>query len=135
MQADSSFWKKKLQDKPAKNIRTKTKAPKKPAKKTNPSELFNLDDDESEVELDSLGSFFVHLIDNDHYQDDTKASHAEDEEVIILSSGSETLLRQKTRQASRKARFSHPLAYLDPNFLLKKQKHEQRRTTRNNEDK
>ena len=33
--------------------------------------MFNLDeDDESEVDLDSLGSFFVHLIDNDYYQDD-----------------------------------------------------------------
>ena len=62
-----------LQDKPAKKTRTKNKALKKPAKKkTNPSELFNLDDDESEVELDSLGSFFVHLIDNDHSQDDVE---------------------------------------------------------------
>ena len=26
--------------------------------------------------------------------------------------------------------FSHPLAYLDPNFILKKQQHEARRTTR-----
>ena len=37
------------------------------------------DDDESEVELDSLGSFFVHLIDNDYYQDDVEASRAGDE--------------------------------------------------------
>jgi hypothetical protein len=40
---------------------------KKPAKKK--SEVvdpFTLDE-ESEVELDSLGSFFVHLIDIDHY--------------------------------------------------------------------
>ena len=49
------------------------------------------DDDESEVELDSLGSFFVHLIDNDYYQDEAEASHAGDAEVIILSSGSEPL--------------------------------------------
>ena len=53
----------------------KSKAIKNPAKKkSNPAKLFNLDDkdddDESEVELDSLGSFFVHLIDNDYYQDD-----------------------------------------------------------------
>ena len=77
--------------KPAKKTRTKSKAIKKPAKKkTNPVELFNLDDhedDESEVELDSLGSFFVHLIDNYHYEDDAEASRADDEEVITLSSG------------------------------------------------
>ena len=89
------------------------------------------DDDESEVELDSLGSFFVHLIDNDYYQDEAEASRAGDEEVIVLSSGSESLPKQKTRQASQKVRFSHPLAYLDPNFILKKQQHEARRTTRN----
>ena len=53
-----------------------------------------------------------------------------DAEVIILSSGSEPLPTQKTRHASRKVRFSHPLAHLDPNFLLKKQQHEARRTTR-----
>jgi hypothetical protein len=83
-----------LQDKPAKKTRTKHKAPKKPAKKkTTPSELFNLDDDESEVKLDSLGSFFVHLIDNDHYQDDAEGSHADGEEVTILSSDSEPLPR------------------------------------------
>ena len=97
MQADSPFWSRKLQDKPAKKVWTKNKAPKKPTKKkANPSELFNLDDDdddESGVELDSLGSFFVHLIDNDHYQDDAEACRADDEEVIVLSSGSEPLLK------------------------------------------
>ena len=83
-----------MQDKPAKKTRTKNKASKKPAKKkTNPSELFDLDDDESEVELDSLGSFFVHLIDNDHYQDDAEASHADVEEVTIIFSDSEPLPR------------------------------------------
>ena len=49
------------------------------------------DDDESEVELDSLGSFFVHLIDNDYYQDDAEACRAGDEEVIVLSFGSKPL--------------------------------------------
>lgn len=59
--ANSSFWNKKLQDKPPKKTRTKHKAPKKPAKKkTNPSESLNLDDDESE--------------------DDTEGSHADGEE-------------------------------------------------------
>ena len=67
LQADSPFWTKKLLDKPVKKTRTKSKAVKKPAKKkTNPAKLFDLDDnddDESEVTLDSLGSFFIHLID------------------------------------------------------------------------
>ena len=95
LQADSPFWTKKLQDKPAKKPRTKTKAIKKPAKKkSNPSELFDLDDnDESGVKLDSLGSFFVHLIDNDNYQDDAEGSQANTEEVNILSSDSEPLPR------------------------------------------
>ena len=85
---------------------------------------------EPEVELDSLGSFFIHLIDNDYYQDDAEGSQADDVEVIILSSGSDPLPTQKIRQANRKVKFSHPLAYLDPNFLLKTQQHEARRTTR-----
>ena len=85
---------------------------------------------DSEVELDSLGSFFIHLIDNDYYQDDAEGSQAEDAEVIILSSGSDPLPAQIIRQANRKVKFSHPLAHLDPNFLLKKQQHEARRTTR-----
>ena len=85
---------------------------------------------ESEVELDSLGSFFVHLIDNDYYQDDAEGSHAEDVEVTILSSDSDPLPTSKIRQANRKVKFSHPLSYLDPNFLLKTQQHEARRTTR-----
>ena len=89
------------------------------------------DDDESEVELDSLGSFFIHLIENDCYQEEAEASRAGEEEVIVLSSGTESVPKQKTRQANRKVRFSHPLAYLDPNFILKKQQHEARRTTRN----
>ena len=71
-----------------------------------------LDDDpdepEVEVELDSLGSFFIHLIDNDYYEDDAEASHAGDAEVIILSSGSEPLPTPKTRQANRKVRFFTP---------------------------
>ena len=141
-QGDDPFWKKKsqdklakTQDKPVRAPRVKTRVTKKPAKKrtAEASDLPNdeeLDDPESEVELDSLGSFFIHLIDNDHYQDDAEGSHAGDAEVIILSSGSEPLPSLKIRQANRKGNFSHPLAHLDPNFLLKKQQHEARRTTR-----
>ena len=85
---------------------------------------------DSEVELDSLGSFFIHLIDNDHSQNDAEASQADDVEVIILSSGSDPLPTPKIRRANREVKFAHPLAYLDPNFLLKTQQHEARRTTR-----
>ena len=59
-----------------------------------------------------------------------EGSQADDVEVIILSSGSDPLPTQKIRQANRKVKFSHPLAYLDPNFLLKTQQHEARCTTR-----
>ena len=108
---------------------------KKPAKKrttesSEPNADADLDNPDSEVELDSLGSFFIHLIDIDYYQDDAEGSQADDVEVIILSSGSDALPTQKIRQANGKVRFSHPLAHLDPNFLLKKQQHEARRTTR-----
>ena len=72
----------------------------------------------------------MHLIDNDYYQDDAEGSQADDVEVIILSFGSDPLPTQKIHQAIRKVRFSHPLAHLDPHFLLKKQQHEARRTTR-----
>ena len=34
------------------------------------------DDPEVEVELDSLGSFFMHLINNDLYQEDVEGSQA-----------------------------------------------------------
>ena len=94
----------------------------------------NLDEDldnlDSEVKLDSLGSFFIHLIDDDPYQEDAEASRAEDVEVNILSSGSDPQPTQKIRQAIWNVKFSHPLAYLDPNFLLKTRQHEARRTTR-----
>ena len=93
-----------------------------------------LDDDtedpEVEVELDSLGSLFMHLINNDVPQEDAEASQADDVEVITLSSGSDSMPTQKTRQAVRKVSFSHPVAHLDPTFILKTQQHEARRTTR-----
>jgi hypothetical protein len=108
---------------------------KKPAKrKTTASSDPPADDDvgnpEPEVELDLLGLFFIHLIDNDFYQDDAEGSQADDVEVIFLSSDSDPLPIPKIRRAIRKIKFSHPLAYLDPNFLLKTQQHEARRTTR-----
>ena len=82
--------------------------------------MLNLDDtSESEVALDSLGLLFNNLIDIDYCQDDTGANQAVEEEVTI-SSNSEPLPRQKPRLVTPKVRFSHPLAYLDPHFLLKK---------------
>ena len=89
---------------------------------------------ESEVALDSLGSFFNHLIDTDYQQEDTGTSHGKAEEVTIISSDSEPLPRQKIRRVTRKVRFSHPLAYHDPQFLLKRQIHESRRQTRTSKD-
>ena len=115
--------------------RPKMKAVKKTTKRKAPELIgLELDDDpdepEVEVELDSLGSLFMHLIDNDTYQEDVEGSQADDAEVIILSSGSDSLPTAKIRQAVRKVSFSHPLAHLDPTFILKTQQHEARRTTR-----
>ena len=62
-------------------------------------------------------------------QDLAEGSKADVVEVISLSSDSKPL-PPKIRRASRKYPFSHPYAQLDPNFLLKKQQHEARRTTR-----
>ena len=134
-QADSNFWKKKYDHGAAKKARAAKKAAKKTTKKNkkkpSASDMFELNDSsESEVALDSLGSFFNHLIDTDYYQDDTGASQAVEEEVTIISSVSEPLPRHKLRQVTRKVRFSHPLAHLDPHFLLKQQQHENRRKTR-----
>jgi len=93
-----------------------------------------IDDDvgnpDLEVELDSLGLLFTRLIDDDACQDDAEASNADVAEVTILSSDSDPLPLPKFRRANRKVKFSHPLAYLDSQFLMKTQQHEARRTTR-----
>ena len=75
-----------------------------------------------------------HLIDIDYQQEDTGASNPVIEEVTILSSDSDPLPRLKVRRVTRKVRFSHPLAYQDPQFLLKQQIHESRRQTRASKD-
>ena len=51
-------------------------------------------------------------------------------EVISLSSDSDLVPVQKFRCAVRKVKYSHPLAYLDPQFSLKTQQAEGRLTTR-----
>ena len=61
-------------------------------------------------------------------------SQAANEEVTIISSDSEPLPEQKIRRVTRKVRFSHALAYQDPQFLLKQQQLVNRRQTRNNKD-
>ena len=99
--------------KPVKTPRPKTKVVKRPAKKKAIESIgLNLDEDldnpESEVELDSLGSLFIHLIDNDYYQDDAEGSQADDAEVITLPSGSDTPSTQKIRQTIRKINFLTP---------------------------
>ena len=67
-------------------------------------------------------------------QEDTRNSQAADEEVTIISFDSEPLPKQKIRRVTRKVRFSHPLAYQDPQFLLKQQHLENRMQTWNNKD-
>ena len=53
------------------------KAAKKKGKKATASDLLRLEDSsESKVALDSLGSFFNHLIDTDYQQEDTGASRS-----------------------------------------------------------
>ena len=94
--AGSTFRDKRYDEKAAKKARAKTKAMKKNKKKSTSSDTFNMDEDEeSEADLDSLGSFFIHLIDTDYYQDSTESSQAVDDEVTIISSDSEPLPRQK----------------------------------------
>ena len=108
----------------------KTAHRKRTTASSNPAPDDEVDNPDFEVELDSLGLFFMRLIDDDICQDDAEASHADAAEVITLSSDSNPLPSLKIRQANRKVKFSHPLAYLDPNFLMKTQQHEARRTTR-----
>ena len=100
-QANSSFWKR---TKPTRAPRAKTKATKKISKKKTVECSDPPEDEESdaEVELDSLGSFFIHLIDNDYSQDDVEASHADHVEVILLSSDSDLVPVQRVRVQSGK---------------------------------
>ena len=117
----------------AKSKVIKKAAKKKTAESSDPPE--DVDESDPEVELDSLGSFFIHLIDNDYFQDDAEASRADHVEVIYLSSDSDHVSVHKLRHAVRKVKYSHPLAHLDPQFSLKTQQTEGRRTTRHSASK
>ena len=64
---------------------------------SNPAPDDDVDNPDLQVELDSLGIFFMRLIDHDICQDDAEASHADAAEVIILSSDSEPLPSLKIR--------------------------------------
>ena len=76
---------------------TKRTAKKKTAESSHPPEDIHVSN--QEVELDSLGSFFIHVIDNDYSQDDAEASRADHVEVISLSSDSDLVPVQKFRPA------------------------------------
>ena len=94
-------------DKVVKPSRPKTKAVKRTSKRKTADRInMGLDDDvddpEVEVELDSLGSLFMHLINNDLPQEDAEGSQADDVEVITLSSGSDSKPIQKNVKQSRK---------------------------------
>ena len=105
VQENSDWWKVELQD---------------PIPPQEDSDEDPEDDEDQEVELDSLGRLFMQLIDANSSQEDAETSQADAAEVIPVSSDSNRLPRKKIRRVIRKVRFSHPLAHLDPNFLLKK---------------
>ncbi|XP_044412477.1 histone-lysine N-methyltransferase SETD2 isoform X2 [Triticum aestivum] len=111
--AKDSFWKRKTQDKPARAPRAKSKVTKKPAKRKTAESADPPED-----------------IEESDQEDDAEASRTDHVEVISLSSSSDHMLVQKFRRAVRKVKRSHPLAHLDPQFSLKTQQHEGRRTTR-----
>ncbi|SPT17716.1 unnamed protein product [Triticum aestivum] len=118
--ANDRFWKVKYDHEAAKKARKAKKAarratPRKKGSRPTASELLQLSD-------------------SSESEDDTGASNPVTEEVTTLSSDSEPLPRLKVRRVTRKVRFSHPLAYQDPQFLLKQQIHESRRHTRTNKD-
>ena len=76
------------------------------------------------------GRLFMQLIDNNYSQEEMETSHADAPEVTYISSDLENFLLAKIWRVIQKVPFSHPLAYLDPNFLLKKQQHNSRHQTR-----
>ena len=76
---------------------------------------------DSEVKLDSFGCLFIPLTDNNYSQGETDTSRADAPEVTNISFDLESFSPEKIRRVIQKVSFSHPLAYLDSHFLLKKQ--------------
>jgi hypothetical protein len=142
-QANDRFWKVQYDHEAAKQARAVKRAERKTAKtgtskkkKPSASEMFQLDDsddNEEEVTFNFPYSLIIILLTLFPFQEDTGNSQPV-EEVTIISSDSEPFPRQKTRRVTRKVRFSHPLAYQDPQFLLKRQQFESRRQTRTSKD-
>ncbi|XBI52493.1 hypothetical protein VPH35_034857 [Triticum aestivum] len=118
--ANDKFWKVKYDHEAAKKARKAKKAARRAAPRKKGSRPTALE--------------LLQLSDSSESEDDTGASNPVTEEVTILSSDSEPLPRPKVRIVTRKVRFSHPLAYQDPQFILKQQIHESRRHTRTNKD-
>ena len=111
IQPGDKFWKKKPH-----------KAAPAPAPQQNEPVISDesADENESEVELDSLGLLFIQLADATSSQDNVETNQADDVEVISIPSNPKYFAMKKTRQVIRKVPFSHPEAHLDPPFLLKK---------------
>ena len=80
--------------------------------------------------MTSFDYLLIQAINNAYSQDDTEASHADAPEVINISSDLENSPPKEKRRVIRKVPFSHPLAYLDSDFILKKQQHTSKRQTR-----
>ncbi|SPT16016.1 unnamed protein product [Triticum aestivum] len=118
--ANDKFWKVKYFHEAAKKARKAKKAARRAAPRKKGSR--------------PTASELLQLSDSSESEEDTGASIPVTEEVTTLSSDSEPLPRLKVRRVTRKVRFSHPLAYQDPQFLLKRQIHESRRHTRTNKD-
>ena len=143
-QASDDFWKAKYDHEAAKQARTTKKAERKAAKvgtskkkKPSASDLLRLEErssDEEEVIFKFSSVPCYHLSDILSFQEDTGNSRAANEEVTIISSDLEPLPKRKTRRVTRKVRFSHALAYQDPQFILKQQQFENRRQTRATQD-
>ena len=106
----------------------KKAAKTKTAESSEPPE--DVDDSAEEVKFDLPWLLSIYFTDNDYFQDDAEASHADHVEVICLSSDSELVSVQWFRHAVRKVKCSHPVAHLDQKLSLKTQQTEGRRTTR-----
>ena len=76
------------------------------------------DDPEVEVELDSLGSLFMHLVKNDLPQEEAEASQADDVEVITLSFGSDSMPTQKNSPSNPESKLYSSSCSLGSNIYF-----------------